>query len=156
TKSSPSRAALAPTLAAKKSCSPSSPMPITSRFSTAIHRRCLDRRRTSPWLNHAVACSTESPSRRRMTDTIASDTAETCSECGAPRVDGLTCWEQLGALLAREGDDAELRAEHFLTVAAYNLQHPAQFTEAALAGLRSAFVERLDHGVAVEELRRRA
>ncbi len=78
-----------------------------------------------------------------------------CPECGAPAVDGLGCWEQLGMLLAWEGDDPELQAEHFLTVAAYNLQHPAQFTDAALAGLRAAFVERLDHGVAVAELRRR-
>jgi len=82
--------------------------------------------------------------------------AETCPECGAPRVDGLTCWEQLGAVIAWELDDPELQAEHFLTVATYNLQHPAQFTEAALAGLRAAFIEHLDHGVPVEAIRRRA
>ena len=79
-----------------------------------------------------------------------------CPECGAPLVNGLSCWEQLGALLAWEYDDAELQAEHFLTVAAYNLQHPAQFTDEALAGLRSALVARLDRGVGVQELRRRA
>jgi hypothetical protein len=71
-------------------------------------------------------------------------------------VEGLTCWEQLGALLAWEFDDPELAAEHFLTVASYNLQHPAQFTDQALADLRAAFVERLDAGVPVPELRRRA
>jgi len=79
-----------------------------------------------------------------------------CAECGAPPVDGMDCWAQLGALLAWEWDDPALQAEHFLTVAAYNLQHPAQFTDDALVGLRSAFVDRLDRGVAVEELRRRA
>jgi Family of unknown function (DUF5946) len=79
-----------------------------------------------------------------------------CPECGAPLVEGLNCWEQLGALLAWEWDDPALQAEHFLTVAAYNLQHPAQFTDAALSGLRTAFVERLDRGVADVELRRRA
>jgi len=79
-----------------------------------------------------------------------------CPECGAPTVARRSCWEQLGALLAWEFDDPALQAEHFLTVAAYNLQHPAQFTDEALAGLRAAFVERLDRGVAVEELRRRA
>jgi hypothetical protein len=79
-----------------------------------------------------------------------------CPECGAPAAAGLGCWEQLGALLAWEWDDPALQAEHFLTVAAYNLQHPAQFTAAALAGLRAAFVERLDHGTADAELRRRA
>jgi hypothetical protein len=78
-----------------------------------------------------------------------------CPECGAPAVDGMSCWEQLGLLLAWEYDDPELAEEHFLTVASYNLQHPAQFTEAALGGLRASFIERLDHGLAVEEIRRR-
>ncbi len=84
------------------------------------------------------------------------DKAGTCSECGAPTVNGLSCWEQLGELLAWEGDDPELRAEHFLLVACYNLQHPAQFIDEALANLRSALIDRLDEGVAVQELRRRA
>jgi hypothetical protein len=84
------------------------------------------------------------------------DKPGTCSECGAPAVNGLSCWEQLGMLLAWEGDDPELRAEHFLLVASYNLQHPAQFTNAALANLHSALIDRLDKGVTVEELRRRA
>jgi hypothetical protein len=78
-----------------------------------------------------------------------------CPECGAPRVDGLTCWEQLGMLIAWEYDDPELLAEHFLTVATYNLQHPAQFTDDALAGLRAVFVDRLDRGASIEEIRAR-
>jgi hypothetical protein len=80
---------------------------------------------------------------------------ETCPECDAPSVNGLSCWEMLGMLIAWEYDDPELLAEHFLTVACYNLQHPAQFSEAALAGLRAAFIEHLDHGLAVAEIRRR-
>jgi len=79
-----------------------------------------------------------------------------CPECNAPMVNGLTCWDMLGAILAWEYHDPALMAEHFLTVASYNLQHPAQFTQAALAGLRAAFVEHLDHGLAVAEIRRRA
>jgi Family of unknown function (DUF5946) len=78
-----------------------------------------------------------------------------CPECGAPRVKGMTCWEMLGTLLASEYDDPELMAEHFLTVASYNLQHPAQFTEATLAGLRAVFIERLDQGLGIAEIRRR-
>ena len=70
-------------------------------------------------------------------------------------VDGFSCWEQLGALLAWEWQDPALLAVHFLTVASYNLQHPAQFTDEALAGLRAAFREHLAQGVAVAELRRR-
>ena len=90
-----------------------------------------------------------------MAEQLDFDT-NTCPECGAARVAGMTCWEQLGALIAWEYQDSELRGEHFLIVAAYNLQHPAQFTDEALAGLCAAFIERLDSGVAVEELRRRA
>jgi hypothetical protein len=78
-----------------------------------------------------------------------------CPECGAPLVEGLTCWEQLGAIGAWEWQDPALLAVHFLTVASYNLQHPAQFTEEAWAGLRAAFIEHLDHGMAVKEIRRR-
>ena len=78
-----------------------------------------------------------------------------CPECGAPEVAGFSCWEQLGAILAWEWQDPELAAVHFLTVASYNLQHPAQFTEPALAGLREQFIAHLDQGVPVSEIRRR-
>jgi hypothetical protein len=69
-------------------------------------------------------------------------------------IDGLTCWEQLGALIAREWQDPDLLALHFLTVASYNLQHPAQFTDDALASLRTAYLDHLDRGVPVAEIRR--
>jgi Family of unknown function (DUF5946) len=83
-------------------------------------------------------------------DTIA------CTECGAPLVDGMTCREQLGMIAVLEFQDPELFGEHFLTVAAYNLQHPAQFTDEAIAGLRAAFIERLDNGLTIAEIRHRA
>lgn len=79
-----------------------------------------------------------------------------CPECGAPIVEGMTCWEQLGAVLAWEWQDPELQAHHFLTVASFNLQHPAQFTDEALAGLRAAFKEHLDDGLSLTSIRRRA
>jgi hypothetical protein len=78
----------------------------------------------------------------------------TCPECGAPAVDGLSCRDQLGAILAWEWQDPELLAEHFLTVASYNLQHPAQFTDEAILGLRAAFIAHLDQDVPVAALRR--
>lgn len=77
-----------------------------------------------------------------------------CPECGALVVDGLTCWDMLGLLIAWESQDPALQAEHFLIVASYNLQHPAQFTDEALMGLRQAYVERLDHNRPVAEIRR--
>ena len=89
-----------------------------------------------------------------MTDIDA--TTHTCPECGAPRVDGLACFDMFGQLLAWEVDDAELRAEHFLTVASYNLQHPAKFTDEAIAGLRQSYDDYLDRGIPLAELRRRA
>jgi hypothetical protein len=61
----------------------------------------------------------------------------------------------LGAIIAWEWQDPELMAQHFLTVASYNLQHPAQFTEVALVGLQQQFIEHLDNGVPVTEIRRR-
>jgi hypothetical protein len=67
----------------------------------------------------------------------------------------MTCRDRLGLLLAWEAQDAALLAEHFLSVACFNLQHPAQLTEAARDGLRDAFVARMDQGTAIVELRRR-
>lgn len=79
-----------------------------------------------------------------------------CAECGAPHVGGFDCWGQLGAILAWEPDDPELQREHFLTVASYNLQHPAQFADAAIDGLRRSYVDYLDRGISIAEIRRRA
>jgi hypothetical protein len=59
-------------------------------------------------------------------------------------------------LLAREQEDPELLAEHYLTVACYNVQHPAQFTGEAIAGLERGLIDRLDKDVPVALLRRRA
>ena len=82
--------------------------------------------------------------------------ARACPECGAQRVGDLGCRDMLGHLLAWEVDDAELRAEHFLTVASYNLQHPSTFTDEAIAGLRQSYVDYLDRGISIAEIRRRA
>lgn len=86
---------------------------------------------------------------------ITAHTTTTCPECGALLADGMSCQDMLGAIIAWEAQDAELLNEHFLTVAAYNLQHPAQFTEAAIDGLRVVFAERLDHNLGIAEIRRR-
>lgn len=87
--------------------------------------------------------------------TTPSEQTATCPECGAPNAAGMNCWEQLGGIIAWEWQDSALLAEHFLTVASYNLQHPAQFTDAALAGLRAAYIDYLDQGIKIAEVRRR-
>ena len=78
-----------------------------------------------------------------------------CSECGTLSYDGLTCLDRLHRILVLEKADPELQALHFLTVAAYNIQHPAQFMPEAIAGLRQSFAEYLDNRITVEEIRRR-
>ena len=78
-----------------------------------------------------------------------------CPECGAPLVENMNCWEQLGGIISWEYEYPELLAEHFKTVACYNLQHPAQFTDEAIEGLKVAFIEHLDNGLSVTEIRRR-
>lgn len=70
-------------------------------------------------------------------------------------MEGMGCRELLGMVISWEGRDPELLKEHFLTVATWNLQHPAQFTDEALAGLRAAFVDHLDRGATVREIRAR-
>ena len=77
-----------------------------------------------------------------------------CPECGADKIMGMTCWEQLGGILAWEWHDPDLYTEHFLTVASYNLQHPAQFTDKALEKLREVFIAHLDNGTTANLLRR--
>ena len=78
-----------------------------------------------------------------------------CPECGAPAVDGLTCWDQLGYLLAWEVQDAELAAIHFLTVSSYNLQHPANITDTAIEWLRAAYIDHLDGVLPLAEVQLR-
>lgn len=78
-----------------------------------------------------------------------------CPECGAAQVP-LTCRERFELLLAWEGDDDALRGQHFLTVASFNLQHPAAFTDEARAGLEDALDGYLDGRLTIADIRRRA
>lgn len=78
-----------------------------------------------------------------------------CPECGASEQEGLECWGQLGVLIAWEYDDPELLAEHFKTVACYNLQHPAMFQDNAIEGLKQVFIDHLDNNLPISEIRKR-
>ena len=75
-----------------------------------------------------------------------------CSECGALSRDGLTCQERLHGILALEQADFALQTLHFLTVAAYNIQHPAQFDDDAIEGLRRSFADYLDNKITTGEI----
>ena len=78
-----------------------------------------------------------------------------CPECGAPEINDMNCFEQLCAIGVWEFNDPELLAEHFLTVASYNLQHPAKFTGEALKALSAVFIDHLDNNLPVPEISKR-
>jgi hypothetical protein len=62
----------------------------------------------------------------------------------------------LAVILGWEGADPELFHLHFFTVACFNFQHPAQFTDEALAGLKAGIREVMDGAAPVSSIRRRA
>jgi hypothetical protein len=78
---------------------------------------------------------------------------ERCNECGAPHLHGMNCWEMLGGLLAWEAHDPALLAEHFLSVASYNIQHPAQFVDTAIIQLQNGFIGYLDGSISLDHIR---
>ena len=80
---------------------------------------------------------------------------EQCPECGAKKVNDKDCFAQLGEIIAWEYDDPALLAEHFLTVASYNLQHPSQFTSEALTGLRESLAAYLEGCTTIDQIRRK-
>lgn len=72
----------------------------------------------------------------------------TCDECGAQPRDGMACRQQWDELLALEFTDPRAGSVHFLTVACYQLQHPASFrlTAEARRWLEDALRDVVMHG----------
>ena len=66
---------------------------------------------------------------------------DVCGECGAQLDPGRTCRDYFNDMLALESQvpGGPGNKAHFLAVASYNLQHPADFTPDVLAGLRKTF-----------------
>jgi hypothetical protein len=85
----------------------------------------------------------------------SADDSPRCVECGAPQ-SPITCRERLDLLLAWEANDPVLRGLHFLTVASFNLQHPAAFTDEARSGLERAFRGYVDGQLTIADIRRKA
>lgn len=59
----------------------------------------------------------------------------------------------LGGIIAWEAHDPELVVVHFLTVASYNLQHPAQFVENVIPQLEASFVGYLSGTITLDQIR---
>lgn len=78
--------------------------------------------------------------------------AGTCPRCGAL---GGSCEEVFHKILAMEYDSPRLLAEHFKTVACYNIQHPSIYTSEVIEGLCASLRAHLEEGVEVAEIRRR-
>ena len=75
-----------------------------------------------------------------------------CPECGATG-----CRERFGEMLALEFEDpAVFGAVHHITVICYNLQHPATFTDEAIAWMRSSLRAIIVDGLSPAELRKQA
>jgi hypothetical protein len=78
-----------------------------------------------------------------------------CLECGALQRNGLDCRHMLGEIITWEYADPELLKKHFLTVASYNLQHPSQFTDEAIQGLKISLSNYLSGKEGISEIRQR-
>lgn len=76
-----------------------------------------------------------------------------CTECNAPFIDGLSCWETLGLLISWEYDDPALLKEHFLTVASYNIQHSSKFVDEVIDELCSLHYKYIHNEVSTNEIR---
>ncbi len=75
-----------------------------------------------------------------------------CPECGAPG-----CREKFESMLALEFQDPGVfGAVHHVTVICYNLQHPARFSDEALAWMRSTLRAVVEAGLSPAELRERS
>lgn len=60
----------------------------------------------------------------------------------------------LGELTAWEWNDPALQKLHFVIVATFNLQHPARFEAEAISALRDVYIQHLDAGLPVSQIRR--
>lgn len=77
-----------------------------------------------------------------------------CPECGADQRMN-SCDELFHQILAMEAKSPAVLAEHFKTVACYNIQHPAQYVDAVIDNLVIALRDNLYNGLSVEDIRKR-
>ncbi|RHW42678.1 hypothetical protein D1B31_03550 [Neobacillus notoginsengisoli] len=80
---------------------------------------------------------------------------ECCPECGAPEANGLDCRGQLDEIISWEAENADLLGLHFWTVACYNIQHPAIFTDEAREELFWIFCEAYDRQMPISKVRKK-
>jgi len=79
---------------------------------------------------------------------------EACPECLGEEIDGLGCREMLGVVTSWEWDNPELGARHFDIVASYLIQHPHQYKDEAIQGLKLMLGKYLDGELSVDRIRK--
>lgn len=85
-----------------------------------------------------------------------SEVPETCPECGAAWIAGLTCQDHFHQMLAWEVESPEtFGAAHHLTVLSYHLQHPSLYSREGLRGAVALLEDFLVRGISPQAVRSR-
>ena len=85
---------------------------------------------------------------------MSDNSLSVCPECGSFPGDGMSCREKFEDALALEfGGPSVFSAVHRITVICYNLQHPGDFSEAALVRMESTLHSIIADGITGAEMR---
>jgi hypothetical protein len=78
---------------------------------------------------------------------------QTCPECGAVWVDGITCQDHFHQMLFWEAENPAYGAVHHLMVLCYHLQHPSLYSPDGLIEGKRLLVNFLERGLTTAEVR---
>jgi hypothetical protein len=81
--------------------------------------------------------------------------SDSCPECGALWVQGLTCQEYFHQMLFWEAENPALGEVHHLMVLCYYIQHPSLYSPAGLAHAHQLLADFVEKGITPQEVRQR-
>ena len=88
---------------------------------------------------------------------MSPDDLSPCPQCGAAPLDGKTCKDKYGEILALEFQEpAVFGVVHHITVTCYNLQHPDFFSDEAIEWMKTSLRKIIEEGLSPAELRKSA